>query len=209
MELQDTILNLTKSRAVIAEYANKNEKIWQMQYHAKFYNRKRLFNIIAASISAFIIFVQLMGTNPWSSLLTVIYAVPIIFVIVRVGIGDVSDYFKRRILKAQIIPQIYQLAEEMNELAVKLDGITILPEQYRTLQAVDTIGNYLVNKRADSLKEGINLYEDEQFKQKQLDNQHKQIQQNFQMINQNHQMMQQNKEMIRAQKTTNSRLLWI
>jgi hypothetical protein len=47
------------------------------------------------------------------------------------------------------------------------DRITILPLKYRSLVAVSSIIDYFNNQRADSLKEAINLYEDECNRKKQ------------------------------------------
>lgn len=96
----------------------------------------------------------------------------------------------------------------MNGLVNQLEKFTILPSKYWTLHAVDTIGNYILDKRIDTLKEGINLYEDELFKAQQLKNQNFQIQQNYHMLRQNSKMIQQNKQMIRAQSITNTMLLF-
>jgi hypothetical protein len=141
------------------------------------------------------------GPGPKANIVAAATMAPIIFVFFRFMIGDVLDYFKRKQLIRQIKPELIQISEQMNNLVEKLDQFTLLPEKYWTLQAVDTIGNYFQNRRADTLKEAINLYEDELYKAQQLRNHQHQVYQNEHMI-------KQNKEMIRVQKITNSRLFW-
>jgi hypothetical protein len=118
------------------------------------------------------------------------------------------DWLKRKTLSRNIKPEVLRLTEEMNQLVNKLDSFTVLPPKYRTIHAVDTIGNYILDKRIDTLKEGLNLYEDELFKMQQLKNQNFQIQQNYQLMYQNNEMIQQNRKMIRAQTVTNTLLLF-
>lgn len=142
------------------------------------------------------------GSTPSAPIGVIIYMAPITYLFVRFGVGNVLDYFKRKQLSKQILPELRKLSAKMNTIADELDSFTILPQRYRTIHAVDSIGNYLVNKRADTLKEAINLYEDQLHKQNQLRNQQLHIQQN------NH-IIQQNREMIKAQKITNSRLRWL
>ncbi len=208
MELQELFSNLKQSRAVIADYADLNESIWRKQLYVQYYNRKRLFNIIAAAVTGLIIFILISGSHPTRNIIPAITVAPIFFLLVRFGIGDLLDYFKRKKLKRQIKPELIQKSEEMNALVEKLDQFTVLPEKYRTLQAVDAIGNYFANKRVDTLKEAINLYEDEVYKFQQLKNQEYQIHQNGQMMQQNLKMMEQNKKMIRAQRVTNTLLIF-
>lgn len=202
MELQEILNNLKKSRTEIADYADLDNRIWQLQFNAANYNRRRLFSGLGLGASALMLLLLTTGSGPIAPIGVIIYTVPLTYLFFRFGIGGTLDYFKRKTLKQQIIPDIQNLSGSLNSIAERLDGFTVLPEQYRTLHAVDTLGGYLINKRADSLKEAINLYEDELFKYKQLHNQNIQIQQNSRIMN-------QNKEMIKAQKITNKRLLWM
>ncbi|ALL05710.1 hypothetical protein AQ505_09525 [Pedobacter sp. PACM 27299] len=59
----------------------------------------------------------------------------------RFGMGDVLDYFKRKKLASEIKPELIQKSKQMNSLVEQLDQFTLLPDKYRTRQAVDAIGN--------------------------------------------------------------------
>jgi hypothetical protein len=146
--------------------------------------------------------------GPTVGFTAIIYLVPVTFLFCRFVVGDGLDWLKRKTLSRNIKPEVLRLTEEMNQLVNKLDSFTVLPPKYRTIHAVDTIGNYILDKRIDTLKEGLNLYEDELFKMQQLKNQNFQIQQNYQLMYQNNEMIQQNRKMIRAQTVTNTLLLF-
>jgi len=202
MQLQELINNLKQSKTLIEEYAELHNKSWQLQFNAHRYNKNELFNILGIGFGLFIASLYL-ATDGISSAIAVLFSVlPITYVFIRFGLGSVFNYTGRKVAIQQAGLQVDQLSAQMNVLAEKLDSFSMLPEKYRTLQAVNAIGSYLLNKRADSLKEAINLYEDEVFRHNQIQGQQFQIQQN-------HQMIQQHREMIKAQKTTNSRLLWM
>lgn len=47
------------------------------------------------------------------------------------------------------------------------ERIVVVPENYRYLMAVECMYGYFVNRRADSLKEAINLYEEELYRMRQ------------------------------------------
>ncbi|WP_316808735.1 hypothetical protein [Pedobacter agri] len=123
-------------------------------------------------------------------------------------VGKYWDSQKKKEILANELANISAIESKMNLIASQLDSFTILPERYRTIHAVDSIGSYFVNKRVDSLKEGINLYEDELLKYQQLHQNNQMIFQNSQMIFQNNQMIYQNNKMLRAQSITNTLLLF-
>jgi hypothetical protein len=99
---------------------------------------------------------------------------------------------KRKIIAKRKLEKISEY-DEINELIAKTydncKATSILPEQYWNLHAVNKIKEYFVNLRADSLKEAINLYEDELLKLKQLD-----------MLNN---ISELQKKMIQTQRSTN------
>lgn len=62
----------------------------------------------------------------------------------------------------KIVRQYNQLLEPSNELVDHLDLVFgFIPEQYRNSGAIQYICSYLENGRADSLKEALNLFEEE------------------------------------------------
>ncbi|MFC0513113.1 hypothetical protein ACFFGT_02840 [Mucilaginibacter angelicae] len=209
MDLQDLFNNLKNSKELIVQYVDRDSKIWGLKFYIQNYNRKKLFNFL--SVIGTLLFISLLmspGPGPKFNVAAVLYIAPLTFVFLRFVIGDGLDWLKRKTLLRKSKPEIFRLTEEMNQLVNQLEEFTVLPPKYRTIHAVDTIGGYILDKRIDSLKEGLNLYEDELFKMQQLKNQNFQIQQNYQMMYQNSQMIEQNKKMIRAQAVTNTLLIF-
>jgi hypothetical protein len=209
MDLQSLFNNLKDSKELITQYVDRDSKVWGLKFYIQNYNRKKIFNFL--SVIGTLLFVSLLmspGPGPKFNAAMVIYIAPLTFIFLRFVIGNGLDWLKRKRLWQKNKPEILRLTDEMNQLVNQLETFTILPPKYRTMHAVDTIGNYILDKRIDSLKEGLNLYEDELFKMQQLKNQNFQIQQNYQMMQQNSKMIQQNKQMIRAQSVTNTMLLF-
>jgi hypothetical protein len=208
MDLQNLFNNLKDSKELIVQYVDRDSKIWGLKFYNQNYNRKKMFNFLSVIGTLLFISLLMSGPGPKFNFAMVIYIAPLTFVFLRFVIGDGLDWLKRKTLFHKSKPEILRLAEEMNQLVNQLDTFTLLPQKYRTIHAVDTIGNYILDKRIDTLKEGLNLYEDELFKMQQLKNQNFQIQQNYQMMQQNSKMIQQNRQMIRAQSITNTLLLF-
>ncbi len=208
MDLQKIFGNLEDSRILIARYADLDSKAWSLKFYVQQYNRKRLFTFLSLIPALILVYMPVGALNFRSNMILFLVVASASFIILRYGIFDNLDRFKRKALWREKQPEISVLTEEMNRLVNELDAFTVLPPRYRTLHAIDTIGNYILDKRIDSLKEGLNLYEDELFKMQQLHNQKFQIQQNYQMMHQNNQMIQQNRKMIRAQAVTNTLLMF-
>jgi hypothetical protein len=209
MDLQSIFNNLKDSKELIAQYVDKDTRVWELKFYIQNYNRKKLFNVLA--IVATLVLVSILnspGPGPKFDVAMLIYVAPLTFIFFRFVIGDGLDWLKRKTLLQKGKSEVLRLTEEMNQLVNKLDSFSVLPPKYRTIHAVDTIGNYILDRRIDSLKEGLNLYEDELYKIQHLKNQNFQIQQNYQMIQQNSQMIQQNRKMIRAQAVTNTLLIF-
>ena len=64
--------------------------------------------------------------------------------------------------KSLLLKQIKEIKSDMEELIIKnIDVISIIPEQYRYPLATNYIYEVLSNGRADSMKEALNLYEEQ------------------------------------------------
>lgn len=208
MELHKIFGNLEDSRTLIAKYADLDSRAWGLKFYVQHYNRKRLFNFLAVGSAGLLAYLLATPSSGKTDFTYMIIIAPFLYLLLRFVVGDGLDKIKRKSLIRKMQPEIESIAREMNQLVDRLDSFTVLPPKYRTIHAVDTIANYIMDNRIDSLKEGFNLYEDELFKIQQIQNQQMQIRQNHMMINQNSQMLAQNKKMIRAQHITNTLLMF-
>lgn len=68
----------------------------------------------------------------------------------------VSDETKPRL--AETIALISTKSQELDAINKAVDEYDILPEKYKTVDAVEHISGYIRDMRADSIKEAINLY---------------------------------------------------
>jgi len=88
--------------------------------------------------------------------------------------------------------------DEINSIILatfeEVENISVLPEKYRNIQSIEKIQEYITNKRADSLKEALNLYEDEKMKSQQT-----------RALNR---ISQQQTALIQIQQATNRQLIW-
>ncbi len=128
--------------------------------------------------------------------------------VMRWIVGPIFDKQKKESMKEAARKRFEPFVKEMDSIALKLEESAIIPEKYRTLHAVSHLLDYIQNGRIDTLKEGINLYEDEMSKQKQQHSLNIMLHQNEKMIRQNGKIILQQREMIRAQRTTNAILLF-
>jgi hypothetical protein len=115
-----------------------------------------------------------------------------IFMFKKIGFKQREKLVEKRFNKMK--NEIELINEEISKTYSDCDTITILPPKYRNLHAVDKIKEYVQNKRADSLKEAINLYEDELLKMQQM-----------RMLSSISQLQNQ---MVQAQHRTNNQLAW-
>lgn len=200
--------NLRKSKELIARYADLEIETCSLKFNIQKYDRKSLIVFLSLVPTLILIYAPRISINFRTNIFTFLIISIASFVILKYGVFKLLIRLKRRELWRANTPRLVMLADEMNNLVQQLDHFTVLPPKYRTMHAVDTIEDYILNKRIDSLKEGLNLYEDELYKLKHMQNQQFQIQQNYQMIYQNSQMITQNKRMIRAQAVTNTLLMF-
>lgn len=65
--------------------------------------------------------------------------------------------------------ELAELKRETNSLDVKIEEMDILGQDYKNIKIVDTILKYFVNNRVDTIREAVNLYHEDDFKNKQLE----------------------------------------
>jgi len=78
----------------------------------------------------------------------------------KIKINQKREEYKKQLDELGIIHQ--NLSDQIGELA-------ILPDDYKNMRAADSILSYFVNNRADSIREAIALFHDEDFKSKLLE----------------------------------------
>jgi len=88
--------------------------------------------------------------------------------------------------------QLRQLHQETGEVLQRLYGYNVIPQKYRTLIAVSTLYEYFQNGRVDSLKEAINLFEQEVRQQIVIDS----IQNLSEAVKDMHQSITRNQQML-------------
>jgi len=65
--------------------------------------------------------------------------------------------------------ELKELKHEAVTLQTNIDAFDILGSDYKNLKATDSILGYFTNNRVDTIREAINLYHDDDFRNKQLD----------------------------------------
>ena len=65
--------------------------------------------------------------------------------------------------------ELKELKHEAVTLQTNIEAFDILGPDYKNLKATDSILGYFANNRVDTIREAINLYHDDDFKNKQLD----------------------------------------
>ncbi|UAL47151.1 hypothetical protein K7887_20240 [Sutcliffiella horikoshii] len=64
-------------------------------------------------------------------------------------------------IKADGNEEVVKLRQDRDKLLLSLSSNSIIPKDYWTIDALNTFEKYIINKRAEDLKECINLYEQE------------------------------------------------
>lgn len=90
--------------------------------------------------------------------------------------------------------QIKALNDSIDRSYNECEKITVLPKKYWNIQSIKKLKEYIQNKRADSLKEALNLFEDELIKMQQM-----------QLLNGISNLQNQ---MVQAQWQTNRQIAW-
>jgi len=209
MELHTLQQHLNEAYTCLKRYSDNQTEIDNERYRIIFYNRNTQFTCIGIAIGwvlyliAYHFFItsdQVVATG----LITFILSI----VCMRWLVGPILDKNKKNDMRKAALIRFQPLMNEMNSIAIKLEESAIIPEKYRTVHAVSHLLDYIKNGRIDTLKEGINLYEDEMSKQTQQNSLNYIVQQNHKMISQKGQLIKNQREMIRAQRVTNTLLMF-
>lgn len=207
MEREELKQHLSKSYELLKRYTDNKSTIEAEKFRIMFYNKNTRYVYLGFAVGWVL---YLVAYHFFIRDDQIVVAGLVCFGIGIIGmrkfIGPMLDKRKKGAMKEAARLKFEPLVREMDEIALKLEVSDILPEKYRTLHAVSHLLEYVQNKRIDTLKEGLNLYEDEMSKQLQQQRLNQVVQQNQRMIFQNDKMIQQQREMIRAQRTTNDLL---
>lgn len=65
--------------------------------------------------------------------------------------------------------ELNDLRHELSSLEARAEELDILGPDYKTIKATDSILKYFTNNRVDTIREAINLYHEDDFKNKQLE----------------------------------------
>lgn len=85
--------------------------------------------------------------------------------------GHKKDMEEKERLEKELEKVNQELIEELGDRYV--EAIKVIPSKYAYPECVYTLHDYLVNGRADSLKEAINLFEEEQHRMRMEENQNR------------------------------------
>jgi len=84
-----------------------------------------------------------------------------------------SKVVNRQIKIAQRKDEYRKMLEELgvtyNNISDQIDEINIIPADYKTLRASELILRYFVNNRVDTIREALNLYHEEDFRNRNLE----------------------------------------
>lgn len=62
-----------------------------------------------------------------------------------------------------------ELYSRLEEIYSELEKSSLLPETYWSIDAAEKTASYIKNQRADSIKEALNLYEEEKYRKKHIE----------------------------------------
>lgn len=71
--------------------------------------------------------------------------------------------------REEYIKELEELNFEMQNISEQIDSVTILAKDYKNIRATDAILRYFINNRIDTIREAVNLFHDEDFKNRQLE----------------------------------------
>lgn len=209
MELQLLQQHLSEYAVLLRRYADYENQIESERLRIMYHNSRGkhiALGVIAALLSVSV-FRRLFGETFIGSFLILGCFAGIIFLVVNV-IGPMFDRKKREQMKHAARLRFAPLVKEMDEIAIAMEESDVLPEKYKTLHAVTHLSEYIKNRRVDSLKEAINLYEHDLHHYQQQKSMNSVVGNQMKVVNQQKAMIKHQREMVRAQRTTNALLLW-
>lgn len=198
---EELLSNLKQTRILIKRNLQANSRLDSLQLEltkTKVNDIFALLGVLVGLIMYFSIFDASNLSKATSSnqyyfhLLPFILFAISIFVFIRLGKTIEKEIFRKRFDKRK--SKIDEINSVIKRTYEESERLSILPSKYRNIYTIDKIQDYIKNKRADSFKEALNLYEDEMMRIEQM-----------KILNN---ISQQQEHMIQQQKATNRRLAW-
>ncbi|QBR12814.1 hypothetical protein [Sphingobacterium sp. CZ-2] len=204
MELQNLEKNLEREHDLLKRYASHYAVLENERYRIMFYNRQTMFTILGIIIG----WVLFSMSNRFIDNFTVsVFALFISFAVgifgMRYVIGPRLDNKKQMEMKQASTIRYQPIIQEMNEINQLLEQNNTIPAKYRTVDATAKLLEYIQNKRIDSLKEGLNLYENEISRDRQTNRLNFMAEQNQRIIHNQKFMLKNQRKMINQQTLTN------
>lgn len=206
MELNLLHQHLAEHHILLQKYANNQSQIENEKLRIMFYHNRGKH--LAIGIVIGLIAVSLASSLSIDNVVVVMLCFIGSILAMTHLLGPMLDSKRRQQLKAAARERLRPLVLEMGEVAMKMEQANVLPEKYRTLHAVSHLMEYIENRRIDTLKEGLNLYENDLKSYDQQKGFNRLASQQEKMITQQKTMTEQQRQMVRAQQTTNNLLVW-
>lgn len=170
MEILD---NLLKTETLIKENIQSQEDLKKLKKNLNHTDANILILVISiiASIVLLIIYHKLF-TKISSYLPSDIILAPFFLFVAYIVVFNLPAFLIGKLLKKGIInkrfkknkTKIESFKDKVNGTYSDLENNSILPKKYWNTYSVSKMVEYIQNKRADTLKETINLFEDEELK---------------------------------------------
>ncbi|WP_257657911.1 hypothetical protein [Parapedobacter lycopersici] len=200
--------NLQQAHVRIARYVELDEHMEQRKFRIQLYSRRRMFVWwgVAAGWIIYLLWYRIGDLQGQGVVVPGLLSFGGSIAAMQYVIGPILDRRKKTAMERQATTEFTPMIAEMNLLADELEKDSVLPPKYRTLHACTKLLEYVENGRIATLREGINLYEEEASR----DLQHQQLrqlaQQNQQLIRQQQTLIKNTRDMVRAQRVTNDLL---
>ena len=200
--------NLQQAYDRISRYVELDEHMEQRKFRIQLYSRRRMFVWwgIAAGWIIYLLWYRIGNLQGQGVIVPGLLSFGGSIVAMQYVIGPILDRRKKTAMERQATIEFTTMIAEMNHLADELENDSVLPPKYRTLHACTKLLEYVRNGRIETLREGINLYEEEVSR----DLQHQQLRQlalqNQQLIRQQQTLIKNTRDMVRAQRVTNDLL---
>lgn len=195
---QELLTNLEQTKGIIKRNLQANSKLDSLQKELTKTYTEVWFTLLGVLVGFFALVVSAMSLQKLKNFEPTFILIPFGLIVISIIIFRKLGKMKEKsIVRKRFEERKYEI-DEINSAILKTyeesEKVSVLPQKYRNIHSIEKIQEYLINKRADSLKEALNMYEDELMKLQQM-----------QVLNR---ISQQQKNLIQAQQATNRQLAW-
>ena len=201
--------NIQRAQALVARYVELDEYTKQERFRIRLFSRKRQFVWWGVGVGWVLYLLWYhSGGKEQDTVIPGVLAFGGSILVMRYVVGPMLDRRKKRAMEQQAVDKCEPMLAEMNRIADELEADAVLPAKYRTLHACGKLLEYIRNGRIGTLREGINLYEEEVSRELQHEQLRHLARQNEQLINQQQTLIDTSRELVRAQRVTNTLLFF-